>query len=144
MDDEGLAEGLLNQGVYLVHPLASVALATAVTLHLGGVSAGGGESPWCGPSPVISCGRRIDLGIGPVNAAVISSGPGAGGRSPGSGNRARKYEEKRWEGGEPCLASVIMKVYTYLFQSGVSRLTSPRLASPHHAIPIRNDALDAR
>ena len=139
MDDEGLAEGLLNQGVDLVHPLASVALATAVTLHLGGVFARG-ESPCCAPWPVISCGRRIDLAVGPVNAAVMSSGRWAGGRSPGSGNQARKHEEKRWEG--RALSCVGHNEGLYVF---APKWSSPsHLTSPHHAIPIRNDAYDAQ
>ncbi|MFM9047101.1 MAG: cytochrome B [Cyanobium sp.] len=42
MDEEWLEEGLLNQGVYVVHLLAWVALTAAVALHLWGVFARGG------------------------------------------------------------------------------------------------------
>lgn len=42
MDEDWLEEGLLNQGVYVVHLLAWVGLMAAVVLHLGGVLSRGG------------------------------------------------------------------------------------------------------
>ena len=68
-------------------------------------------------------------GIGSVNAAVMSSGRWAGGRSPGSCNQVRKVKKKDGRE-ETCLAADIMEVYAYSFQSGVSHLTSPHLITP--------------
>ena len=45
MEEEWLREGMLNQGVYLVHLLAWVGLTLAVMLHLGGVFFRGGGMP---------------------------------------------------------------------------------------------------